>query len=80
MPESGLCMKIHAHVGGLVRFNPIDGRRLTSLSGKIGLLTWADGKYGDLSMTVCLLIDGNVRTLYVYPREIELLGGEEREP
>jgi len=74
MPDSGLCMKIHDHVGGLVRFNPLGDRRHTSLNGKIGLLTWADGKYDDLSMTVCLLIDGNVRTLYVYPREIELLG------
>ena len=77
MPDSGLCMKIHSHVGGLVRFKPVDEHRLTSLSGKIGLLTWADGKYDDLSMTICLLIDGNVRTLYVYPREIELIGADD---
>ena len=77
MPEPGLCMKIHAHVGGLVRFNNLDPHRLTSLSGKIGLLTWADGKYDDLSMTICLLIDGSVRFLLLYPREIELIGADD---
>ena len=76
--EQTLVQKLQPHVGGLVRVRCDDGRA-SGLNGKIGLL---------MSVTACkapwlsravveLLIDGSVRSLFLYPDELELIGADD---
>jgi hypothetical protein len=77
MPESGFHEQIQPHVGRLVRVvDPVYGNGV-SLLGKIGLLLHAES-WSTRSDTakVKLLIDGSVLTLFLFQREIELIGAD----
>ncbi len=66
--------QIQPHVGRIVKVLCLGYSDLTY--GQLGLLVRARG---DDAMTawVDLLIDGRVRTLYVYPGDLELIGAED---
>jgi hypothetical protein len=72
--------QLQPHVGGLVRVS----RRASvmwgsrELSSKIGLLmSVTPGLVDAAAQWVELLIDGSVRSLFLYPDEIELIGADD---
>ncbi len=72
--------KLQSHMGGLVRVRNYAGDGASGLNGKIGLLmsvSEACRSRSARTSQIEVLIDGNVRTLYVYPRELELIGADD---
>jgi hypothetical protein len=68
--------RLKSHVGGLVRV--VDEAKVDpALRGKIGLALSARGMYSRGPVRVELLIDGSVRSLLLYPSELEFLGAED---
>ncbi len=77
--EKTFGQQLQPHVGELVRVR-IYGGGVGGLSGKIGLLMSVSEAWSARSSPTAqieVFIDGNVRTLYVYPRELELLGADD---
>jgi hypothetical protein len=83
MSEPSFHERLQSHRGGLVRVSRrgpvVWGSK--KVSSKIGLLMsvtagagW-DGREG--AQWVELLIDGSVRSLFLYPDEIELIGADD---
>jgi len=71
--------QLQSHVGGLVRVCYGAWAASTGLNGKIGLLMSVPGAHCDdpLALLLEVLIDGSVRSLIVYPHEIELIGADD---
>ena len=80
MPETSLHEKLQTQVGGLVRVVTKNSAVDDPALGKIGLLLSADPAPSwvveDVAV-VKLLIDGRVRSLIVYPGELEFLGADD---
>jgi hypothetical protein len=75
MSEYHFHSRLKSHVGGLVRLDAVEGDALGSIRGTIGILL----KYHpDVSggARVELLIDGRIRSTFLFEEEIELIESE----
>jgi hypothetical protein len=70
-PDTRFIERLQSHVGRIV--NVLCERYSTH--GQLGLLVRAGG--GAVTAWVDLLIGGRVRTLYVHPGDLELIGAED---
>ena len=77
MSESSFYEQIQSHVGRIVKV--ICGGFYCEHIGKLGILLEGSG-IGAIGAWVNLLIDGNVRLLYVHSGDLELIGAEAGEP
>ncbi len=76
--EISLHEKLQPHVGGLVRMRNYGA---SGLNGKIGLLmsvseAWRSSRPAAPAQ-IEVLIDGSIRSLIVYPHEIDLIGADD---
>ena len=82
MSETSFLEQLKSHVGGLVRMCNYGGGGASGLNGKIGLLmsvseAWRSSRPAEALEQIELLIDGSVRSLIVYPHELEFLGADD---
>jgi hypothetical protein len=82
MSDSSFHERLQSHRGGLIRVGELDSRLVASaFSGKIGLLMSVNTACAGLTVEgaqwVELLIDGSVRSIFLYPDELELIGADD---
>ena len=69
--------KLQAHEGGLIKLYIPEGRGMSSLSGKTGMVYSVPESFFDRSwgFIVHLLIDGKFHTVLLYEEETQFLEG-----
>jgi hypothetical protein len=73
-PESSFREQLQSHVGRIV--NVLCERYSNLTHGQLGLVVRV-GETGAATAWVDLLIGGRVRTLYVHPGDLELIGADD---